>query len=130
MEPVEYLKSRITKESSLSDIIDIFEEMCLIPIETDEEEMILFETGTFSFTGQSLFYFSLVRQYSNMIDDEYFQIHVDVLYEPNDENSAFSGNTWFEENADNIFESIKGSDAYKYAEKDKIFDIEIFLDET
>lgn len=57
---VKYLKNRITDKMTLEDIVSTFEQMCRMPIEND---MILFETGTFSFTGEPLFYFSLVRQF-------------------------------------------------------------------
>ena len=70
----------------LPDIVKAFEEMCEEQIDND---MILFETGTFSFTGEPLFYFSLVRQFPND-DDEYYQIHVDVLFKPNITNHEFS----------------------------------------
>ena len=38
------------------------EEMCSIPI---KEDMILFETGTYSFSGEPMFNISLVRQFPN-----------------------------------------------------------------
>ena len=52
--------------------------MCNIPT---EEDIILFETETYSFTGKPMFYFSLVRQFPDD-EEEYYQIHVDVLYSP------------------------------------------------
>lgn len=60
----------------------MFEEMCNMPL---KEDMILFETGTYSFTGKPMFNFSLVRQFPND-EEEYYQIHVDVLYIPTEEN--------------------------------------------
>lgn len=79
---LEYLQNRISDKSSLEDIVDVFEKMCNIPF---KEDMILFETGTYSFTGEPMFYFSLVRQFPNE-EEEYYQIHVDVLYMPTAEN--------------------------------------------
>lgn len=76
---VAYLKKAITDKMPLENIVDVFEQMCQTPI---EEDMILFETGTYSFAGEPFFYFSLVRQYPNNEDDEFYQIHVDVLYAP------------------------------------------------
>ena len=43
-----YLKNSISDNSSLEHIVSVFEEMCNMPL---KEDMILFETGTYSFTG-------------------------------------------------------------------------------
>lgn len=77
-----YLKNSISDNSSLEHIVSVFEEMCNMPL---KEDMILFETGTYSFTGKPMFNFSLVRQFPND-EEEYYQIHVDVLYIPTEEN--------------------------------------------
>ena len=71
-----YLQNSISDNSSLEHIVSVFEEMCNMPL---KEDMILFETGTYSFTGKPMFNFSLVRQFPND-EEEYYQIHVDVLY--------------------------------------------------
>ena len=60
-------------KQSLDDLIAVFEKMCEIPIEEETEKMILFETGTYSFIGKSMFHFSLVRQYPNE-EEEYYQL--------------------------------------------------------
>ena len=55
MDYIDLLKREISEKASLADIVDAFEKMCSEPIADD---MILFETGTFSFTGEPLFYFA------------------------------------------------------------------------
>ena len=67
-----YLQNSISDNSSLEHIVSMFEEMCNMPL---KEDMILFETGTYSFTGKPMFNFSLVRQFPND-EEEYYQIHV------------------------------------------------------
>ena len=81
-----YLQNSISDNSSLEHIVSVFEEMCNMPL---KEDMILFETGTYSFTGKPMFNFSLVRQFPND-EEEYYQIHVDVLYIPTEENKDFN----------------------------------------
>ena len=105
---LKYLQNRISNKLSLADIVNVFEEMCSIPI---EEDLILFETGTYSFTGESMFNFSLVRQFPND-DGEYYQIHVDVLYLPEKGNKDFQQTTWNEDIEENIFNHIKQSQEY------------------
>ena len=63
--------------------------------------MILFETGTYSFTGKPMFNFSLVRQFPND-EEEYYQIHVDVLYIPTEENKDFQRTIWNEDIEEDI----------------------------
>ena len=61
-EILNYLYNAVNREMRLSELFDAFENMCML--NSSENDMIIFETGTFSFTGESLFYFSLVRQFS------------------------------------------------------------------
>ena len=42
---LKFLKDKIVDKMPLEEIVDVFEQMCSIPLEDD---MILFETGTFS----------------------------------------------------------------------------------
>ncbi len=91
--------------------------------------MVLFETGTYAFTGDELFYFSLVKQVPNN-DDEYYQIHVDILYKPNRKNRRFKKSVWDDELDESIFDYIRKSKAYKYAQNDDYIKVEIYMDET
>ena len=123
---LQYLQNRISDKSSLEDIVTVFEEMCSIPI---EEDMILFETGTYSFTGEPMFNFSLVRQFPND-EEEYYQIHVDVLYLPAEGNRDFEQTTWNQNIEENIFNYIKKSLEYDYCKNKEFSKVEIYLDET
>lgn len=123
---LKYMKNRISDKSGLEDIVNVFEDMCSIPI---EEDMILFETGTYSFTGKPMFYFSLVRQFPND-EEEYYQIHVDVLYAPTEENKDFEQNTWNEDIEENIFDYIKKSSEFDFCKDKEFCKVDIYLDET
>ena len=123
---IKYLQTRITDKSSIEDIVNVFEEMCKKSI---EEDMILFETGTYSFTGEPMFYFSLVRQFPNC-EEEYYQIHVDVLYLPEEENKNFQQATWNENIEENIFAYIKKSQEFNYCKIKEITKVDIYVDET
>ena len=127
MDYVGMLKQSINEKMSLPDIVDAFERMCSVPIADD---MILFETGTFSFHGEPRFYFCLVRQFPIEDDDEYYQIHVEILFLPDSENCKFSGTVWNEDIAENIFDFIRRSDAFAYAKSQPYCEIEIYMDET
>ena len=73
---VKFLEDKITDKMSVEEIVDVFEQMCSTPL---EEDMVLFETGTFTeFSKEPFFQISLVRQFSNS-DEEFYQIHVTVF---------------------------------------------------
>ena len=123
---IKQLKEVINEDASVQDIVDRFEEMCREPIDND---MILFESGTFSFTGEELFCFSLVRQFPNE-EEEYYQIHVDVLFETNDENKTLSESVWNEDIEENIFEYVRKSESFSYAISNTYKRVDIYMDET
>lgn len=80
---IKFLEDKITDKMSVEEIVDVFEQMCSTPL---EEDMVLFETGTFTaFSKEPFFQISLVRQFSND-DEEFYQIHVVILYKPTAEN--------------------------------------------
>lgn len=123
---VEYLRDTITDKMALKDIIDIFENVCQ-PM--NEDDMILFETGTYNFTGEELFYFSLVKQVPAE-DDEYCQLHIDVLYEPNAENRKLNTTVWDDGLEEDIFDYIRNSEVYNYVQRDNYIKMDIYVDET
>ena len=126
---LEYLKSSITPARALTDIVRVFETMCWEPV---ENSLILFETGTFCPAGGPLFYFSLTRQFphSEDEDEDYAQIHVDVQYEPTEENRAFREAMLSEGFQRDIFEYIRASRAFAYAQSREYLRVEIYMDET
>lgn len=121
----EELKNAIIDGMNIDEIISTFEKWYQ-PI--DEVDSLLFETGTFDFAGEKLFYFSLAKQFPND-EEEYFQVHIDILYEPDSENKKLS-NTFWDETGDEIINYIKNSKEYKYAQNHKYTKIEIYADET
>lgn len=122
-----FLKNKITERSSLEEIVNVFERMCSIPL---EEDMILFETGTFTTSGdESMFQISLVRQFPNE-DEEFYQIHVDIFYETDDENKKMSESIWDEDLSENIFDYIRNSKAFAYAKSKEYHKVKIWCDET
>lgn len=61
---IKFLEDKITDKMSVEEIVDVFEQMCSTPL---EEDMVLFETGTFTaFSKEPFFQISLVRQFSKL----------------------------------------------------------------
>ncbi len=126
MEALDYLNRVITDGMTLEELVGAFEGMCRIPIADD---LILFETGRFSFTGKPMFYISLVRQFPNA-DEEYVQIHLDILYPPSPLNRFLSTSVWSDQLEQSIFAYIRSSKAFAQARRDQIARVEVYLDET
>ena len=94
------------------------------------KNMVLFETGTFTaFSKEPFFQISLVRQFSND-DEEFYQIHVVILYKPTAENKIFSETTWDEDLDENIFDYIRKSASFAYARNHEYIEVKIYMDET
>ena len=72
--------------------------------------------------------FSLVRQFPNE-DEEFYQIHVDILYEPDNENKMMIESIWDEDLSENIFTYIRNSKVFAYAKNKKYSKVKILCDE-
>lgn len=129
-----YLESRIGDSATLPELVDAFEKMCQLPLENkDAEELLLFETGTFTFSQKRHFYFSLVRQFSNEEDedeDEYIQVRMDVKYRPEEKTKPFHGAIWSDELEGDFFAFVRNSPAFSAVKDDQIAGIYINVDET
>ena len=124
---LEFLRERITDKMPLEEMVAIFEELCREPI---ENEMVLFETGTFTaISDKPMFQLSLVRQVPNE-DEEFNQIHLDIFYEASRENQIFSESTWDEDLEENIFDYIRTSEVFAYAKEQEYQAVKIYLEET
>ena len=124
---LEFLRERITDKMPLEEMVAIFEDLCREPI---EDEMILFETGTFTtVSDKPLFQLSLVRQAPNE-DEEFYQVHLDVFYEANQDSQIFSESTWDEDLEVNIFDYIRASEVFAYAKEQEYQAVKIYLEET
>ena len=124
---LEFLRERITDKMPLEEMVVIFEDLCREPI---EDEMILFETGTFaSISDKPMFQLSLVRQAPNE-DEEFYQVHLDIFYEASQDNQIFSESTWDEDLDENIFDYIRNSEVFAYAREQEYQAVKIYLEET
>ena len=93
---INFLKDKITDKISFEEIVNVFEQMCNIPL---EEDMIFFETGTFTtFADEPMFQISLVRQFSNEDEEKKrFRNLIEKMYERGI-NKVYHYNPFTEEN--------------------------------
>ena len=124
---LEFLRERITDKMPLEEMVAIFEDLCREPI---DDEMILFETGTFTaISDKPMFQLSLVRQAPNE-DEEFYQVHLDVFYVANQDNQMFHESTWDGDLEENIFDYIRNSEVFAYAREQEYQAVKIYLEET
>ena len=82
-----------------------------IPGVPEEDTLLLFETGEYDFTGERLFYFSLVRQYPGG-DGEYIQLRLEVTYAPTEETHGFLRTDWDDLEEGDFFAHVRASEEY------------------
>ena len=122
------LNNSIHDGMALEEIIDAFSHMCKTSV--GEPDDLLFETGTYSFTGEKLFHFSLVRQFQFMSGDEYVQLHLDVLYAPGLSTSLLFNTKWDSQVQGDFFEMVKSSQAYAVVKDMTPVRVDVWIDET
>ena len=122
------LRASIQDSMTLDAMIDAFAEMCRTSVGDPDD--LLFETGTYDFTGENMFYFSLVRQFQFMDEDEYVQLHLDVLYTPSPKTWMLRCAEWDSLTKGDFFEMVRSSRAYQAVKDLPIAKVDVNIFET
>ncbi|PFP22723.1 hypothetical protein COJ96_25145 [Bacillus sp. AFS073361] len=81
-----YLKDKVGIDSKdIKKVWETFKNFCKEPVEGEEDKEILFQCGVYDFTGEELFHFDFVRQFTIYEEDEYSQmeqLHCEFLFKP------------------------------------------------
>ena len=122
------LRDSIDPGMTLDELIDAFAAICKLPV--GEPDDLLFETGTFDFTGQKRFYFSLVRQFQYRNEDEYVQLHLDIRYAPSPATKRLSCTEWSSLTEGDFFSMVRSSAAYRAVKETSITEVAVYIEET
>ena len=122
------LREKVRDGMTLDELIDTFEEMCTLSV--GEPDDLLFETGTYSFTGEKLFHFDLVRQFEFLSGDEYVQLHLTVLYAPSAKTALLTKVHWGKPGDGRFFQTVRSSIVYKTVKDMPITRVDINIHET
>lgn len=114
------------KNMSLPELVSVFEDMCKIPVDV-QSDMLLYETGTYTFSSKENFYFSLVRQFSDNAEGDFKQLQMNILYEPSEYTKDFKLAIWNTDVEKDFFDFIKNSDAYIALQDKKVGNVKIGL---
>ena len=101
--------------------------MCTLDVGDPDD--LLFETGTYAFTGEKLFYFDLVRQFQFLDDDEYVQLRLSITCSPGSHTFGLHRTLWGKPGDDSFFQTVRASREYKVL-KNLSFKAEVRVEET
>ncbi len=122
------LNETIHDGMTLEEMMEAFKRMCEISVGDPDD--LLFEAGTYSFTDEKLFYFSLVRQFQFMDEDEYVQLRLDVTYLPCSKTKLLFCSKWGSLTEGDFWGMVTGSRAYRVARTLPIHTVTVRVEET
>jgi hypothetical protein len=128
---LKFLKKNIQASMTLSEMLDVFEEMSKLPIKTDDDTLLLdtcYHDPTFS--GNVVHIFSLVRQVPDS-KGEYYQLRLEITLETQETEISFPTPIWSDAiEGQDFFEVVRNSTPYQQAIKQKMIKAEVHLDRT
>ena len=131
-----YLKNKIGEDvDDIKKGWETFKEFCKEPVEGEEDKEILFECGVFDFTGEELFHFDLVRQFTVYEEDEYShmeQLHCEFLFKQTDELRKLEISEWSMDydDIDDFFNHIENLQEFKILLNFNPIKLEIYKEEV
>lgn len=126
----EALKRAIEGKTTLPELVDAFESTCRAYLWTpdDEDDLLLFETGNYNFTGTPTFQFSLTRQIPDG-NGEYLQLRLTAHYPKHPLGLLLYRTVWSHRTPD-FFTTVRTSLPYKLMHNETILSVDCFTDET
>ncbi|KGR75658.1 hypothetical protein [Ureibacillus sinduriensis] len=93
-----YLKNLISEDTDdIKSAWETFKAFCRETVEGEEDKEILFQCGVYNYSGEDLFLFDFVRQFTIYEEDNYShieQLHCECLLEPTDELKKLEVSEW------------------------------------
>jgi hypothetical protein len=112
-----YLKNKI--DENPTDIVQVWEEFKAFgkeKMDGEDEAALLFQCGVHNFTGEKLFYYDFVRQFTNE-EGEMKHLHCEFVLEPTKELKKLKAEEWYFDSEGDV------EDFYKKVENLKEFKI-------
>lgn len=106
------IRSAVTDESSLEEMLTAFEEMCRIPVETTTE-MFLYEVYSYESDGNAYLMCHIVRQVDEPGSDEFIQLSLDIEYLLDEDLADFKETTWIEADTSGFLHHIRSGEIYE-----------------
>jgi hypothetical protein len=128
-EAEQYLKNKIGENST--DIAQVWEEFKAFgkkEIDGEEEVALLFQCGVYNFTGEKLFYYDFVRQFTNE-DGEMEQLHCEFVFEPTKELKKLKAEKWYfdyEGDIEDFYKKIENLKEFKIPSTHKALRLDVY----
>lgn len=128
-EAEQYLKNKIGENTT--DIAQVWEEFKGFgkkEIDGEEEVALLFQCGVYNFTGEKLFYYDFVRQFSNE-DGEMEQLHCEFVFEPTKELKKLKTEKWYfdyEGDIEDFYKKIENLKEFKIPLTHKALSLDVY----
>ncbi|MET3196078.1 hypothetical protein [Bacillus sp. OAE603] len=131
-----YFKDRIGEDTNdIKKVWETFKNFCQESVEGEEEKEILVQCGVYDFTGEELFHFDFVRQFTVYDEDEYShmeQLHCEFLLNPTVELRNITIEEWSMDfvNLDDFFHHVENLQEFKFPLNLKAIKLEIYQEEV
>ncbi len=131
-----YVKDRIGEDTNdIKKVWETFKNFCQVPVEGEEDQEILIQCGVYDFTGEELFHFDFVRQFTVYDEDDYAhmeQLHCEFYYKPTVELRNIEIEEWSMdyEDIDDFFNHIENLQEFKIPLNLKPIKLEIYQEEV
>lgn len=91
-----YLKDKIGENSNeITKVWEVFKSFGKEQVKDEEETALLFQCVVYDFTGEKLFYYDFVRQFTMESDGHMEQLHCEFIFKPTDELSKLETVEWY-----------------------------------
>ncbi|MBZ5752952.1 MULTISPECIES: hypothetical protein [Metabacillus] len=130
----DHLKKRIGENTN--DVINIwgkFKSFAKEDVNDEEERAILFQCGIYNFTGEKLFYYDFVRQFTDEEDGHIQQLHCEFVFEPIKELKKLEASEWYfdtDGEIDDFFNEIETLDEFKIPLNHKPLGLNLYQEEV
>lgn len=130
-----YVKDQIGEDiKDIKKVWETFKKFCQEPVEGEEEKEILIQCGVYDFTGEEIFHFDFVRQFTVYDEDDYShmeQLHCEFLFEPTTELRNIEIEEWSMdyEDLDEFFNHLENLLEFKIPFNTKPVKLKIYQEE-
>ena len=136
MKAESYIKDMIGDNANdIKKVWETFKNFCKEPVEGEEDKEILFQCGVYDFTGEELFHFDFLRQFTVYEGDEYSHmehLHCEFLFKPTVELRKLEVSEWSMDydDIDEFFIHIENLQEFKIPLNLKPIKSEIYQEEV
>ncbi|UNL83242.1 hypothetical protein [Priestia koreensis] len=127
-----FIENQLKTDPTIESVWSAFKELSRQPVEGEEEVALLFQCGTYDFTGEKKFHFTFTRQFSIEEEDEPTQLHCEFLFEPLPIFKNHTIEEWYfeyEGELDDFFSSVENADAFQLARDAKPSEFSVYIEE-